>query len=688
MATLLERHAWILPLAFALLLGATSFAAFRNLERAMMDELESRLVTLRDSSATAITIWAEEKRAQIEVLAADEEVREAALELIRIANEHAEPREALLAAPALSQLTERLRVPLERTGAAGYGVVTPSGVFAGTQLMERIGIPDPALLEVLLPMFEGKTILTRPLGRLDLGMIAGTGIRDDTGRVVGVFGVRIQPDQAFGHILSVARAGESGETYVFDDRGRLLSPSRFEDELSAIGLLQPGESSALNIQVRDPGGDMTTGFVPEKALAARPFTEAAASAIAGESAVNARGFRDYRGAEVVGAWTWIPELGVGLTSEIDRVEAYGPVLTVRHTLSLVMGLLLLGALGMFVYSFLAQRLRRQVDEARQLGRYRIESRIGKGGMGTVYLARHALLRRPTAIKVLNTERAGKEGIARFEREVQTTSALRHPNTVEIFDYGYTPDGTFYYAMEYLEGSTLSEIVDHDGPMPEARVLEILRQASGSIAEAHEAGLIHRDLKPANLMLCERGGLFDFVKVLDFGLVRDQNQTKDAALTDVASLTGTPLFMPPEAVRAPETLDAQGDVYQLGLIGYYLLTGRHLFTADTPMDVMLKHVHEEPVRPSEALGSPVSPDLEKLLLECLAKRPEDRPENAGGLLHRLEECEVKGRWTQADARRWWASWHDRVASWTAEDTAGSSTGSLPSGIDLAERTAAS
>jgi len=355
---------------------------------------------------------------------------------------------------------------------------------------------------------------------------------------------------------------------------------------------------------------------------------------------------------------------------------------------LVMGLLLLGALGMFVYSFLAQRLRKQVDEARQLGRYRIESRIGRGGMGTVYLARHALLRRPTAIKVLNTERAGKEGIARFEREVQTTSALRHPNTVEIYDYGYTPDGTFYYAMEYLQGNTLSEIVGHDGPMPEARVVDILRQASGSIAEAHESGLIHRDIKPANLMLCERGGLFDFVKVLDFGLVRDQQQSQDAALTDVASLTGTPLFMPPEAVRAPETLDARGDVYQLGLVGYYLLTGRHLFTADAPMDVMLKHVHEAPVPPSEVLDKPISPELERLILDCLAKRPEDRPENAGALLHRLEECKVDGRWTQVDARRWWVGWRERVASWTAEDTAGSSTGTLPSGIDLAERTAAS
>jgi serine/threonine-protein kinase len=238
-------------------------------------------------------------------------------------------------------------------------------------------------------------------------------------------------------------------------------------------------------------------------------------------------------------------------------------------------------------------------------------------------------------------------------------------------------------MEYVSGVTLGACVEADGPQPEARVIHILRQACASIAEAHAAGLVHRDLKPSNIMLCERGGLLDFVKVLDFGLVKQEHQQQDLALTDVTSLTGTPLYLPPEAVQSPETLDVRADLYQLGAIAYYLVVGHHVFRGDSAFDVLAQHVGAAPEPPSSALGRPVSAELEKLILRCLEKDPAARHANAGELLVALERCAVAGRWGQAEAREWWARWREAHPASLEEPPTPSSD---PSGysIDVVER----
>jgi hypothetical protein len=691
MVAFLQKNGWVLPLIFALLLGVVGSLSYRRLEASAKQEIGHELRIVRDTALNAIQIWAQTKRAQAEVHAADHRVVEYTQELMRIARTAEDPRAALLAAPAQKLLRDRVRIAREKYGYIGFASVAPNGMFVAAGRDISVGAQSEGVMRLIPEVLAGATILTRPLRPELLGpaakgeplMLVGAPLRDAEGKSFALFGFSIRPGDAFTRILKAARGGETGETYAFDHRGRLLTPSRFHAHLVDLGLVAQDQSDVMNVQIRDPGGNLAEGFVPTLPLEARAFTRAAADALAGNTGVDVEGYPDYRGVPVLGAWAWIPELEIGIATELDLEEAYAPLYTLRNTFAGVMGLLALGALGMFLYSFLALRLSKQMDEARQLGRYRIESKIAKGGMGTVYLARHALLRRPTAVKVLNTERAGKEGVARFEREVQITSSLRHPNTIEIYDYGYTPDGTFYYAMEYLEGIDLSDCVQNDGPQPEARVLHIMRQACGSIAEAHTAGLIHRDIKPANVMLSERGGLLDFVKVLDFGLVRREQQSKDTALTDVQSLTGTPLYMPPEAVRSPESLDARGDVYQLGQVAYYLLAGRHLFTADSAMDVMLKHVGEAPEPPSKVLGKPVSEELETLILSCLEKDPNARPADAAALLEAFERCSVPGTWGQAEARVWWAEWHAHEP--VADKPSPTSTGTLPTGIDLAERT---
>jgi serine/threonine-protein kinase len=320
-----------------------------------------------------------------------------------------------------------------------------------------------------------------------------------------------------------------------------------------------------------------------------------------------------------------------------------------------------------VISGIIYGLRREVRQAMQLGQYRLEAVLGAGGMGIVYRAHHALLKRPTAIKLLPPEKAGATTLARFEREVKLTARLTHPNTITIFDYGHTSDGVFFYAMELLEGATVDEIIRCDGAQPAERVIHILTAVAGALEEAHGIGLIHRDIKPANIMLCEQGGQPDVPKLLDFGLVKDVGD-EDAALTREGDIAGTPLYMAPEALTSPGNVDARSDIYAVGAVGYFLLTGQHVFTGKTLMEVCGHHLHTTPVPPSERLEAPLPEDLEALILDCLEKDPGQRPQSAPALRERLAACRESDIWTPMEARRWWDA-HGPELRQGAEEHAG-------------------
>jgi serine/threonine-protein kinase len=294
-----------------------------------------------------------------------------------------------------------------------------------------------------------------------------------------------------------------------------------------------------------------------------------------------------------------------------------------------------------------------VRRARQLGQYTLESKLGEGGMGVVYRARHGLMRRPTAVKLLKPEHAAEANLKRFEREVQLTARLTHPHTITIFDYGRAPDGVFYYAMELLDGASLSRIVSTTGPLPPGRVVHVLYRVAGALTEAHDVGLIHRDIKPANIILCRQGGMDDFPKVVDFGLVKDLERGSAAGLTRADVVAGTPLYLAPEAINAPETVSGQSDLYSLGAVGYFALTGTNVFEGQTLVEVCSHHLHTPPEPPSTRVERPVPADLEALILDCLAKSPADRPAGAHALRRRLEACEDFEGWTSEDARSWWA-----------------------------------
>jgi serine/threonine-protein kinase len=301
----------------------------------------------------------------------------------------------------------------------------------------------------------------------------------------------------------------------------------------------------------------------------------------------------------------------------------GPLPAVGVVIGL--GLWCIAAIGVSAFvSRIVYGLVRQVEEATQLGQYTLGAKLGEGGMGAVYRAEHALLRRPTAVKLLLPERLGAANLARFEREVQLTALLSHPNTVAIYDYGRTFEGTFYYAMEYLEGRTLEQIVEQEGPQSEARVVHILRQVAGSLREAHDLGLIHRDIKPSNILLCQRGGIPEFVKVIDFGLVKQVQGDGNANLTQANAITGTPLYMAPESLTSADAITPSVDTYALGCVAYYLLTGAPPFTGVTIVEVCGHHLLSAPVPVSERRSASTTPALEALVHRCLAKQSGERP----------------------------------------------------------------
>ncbi|MEE9391296.1 MAG: serine/threonine-protein kinase [Planctomycetota bacterium] len=332
----------------------------------------------------------------------------------------------------------------------------------------------------------------------------------------------------------------------------------------------------------------------------------------------------------------------------EGASAVGPALKVAVFLSWSLITVVLSVFAVRV----VYGLRREVKEAQQLGQYRLEEKIGEGGMGAVYRASHALLRRPTAIKILATGKFAYDDFKRFEREVQITSELTHPNTIGIFDYGSTDDGVFYYAMEYLAGFDLQQLVAKHGAQHPARVIHILTQVLGSLQEAHDRGLVHRDIKPANIILCSRGGIYDFAKVLDFGLVKPPVDDPAHVPGESESLIGTPRYLSPEAIENPSSADARSDLYALGAVGYYLLTGSHVFQAKTVAELLRQQVEEAPEAPSLRLGCSVPTDLEKVLLLALAKDPAERPATAAEFSRALSRCVDARKWGDQEASMWW------------------------------------
>lgn len=362
-------------------------------------------------------------------------------------------------------------------------------------------------------------------------------------------------------------------------------------------------------------------------------------------------YANFRGTRVVASCRWFPDNDFGIIIEVPVERAFLSLRTVTWAFALLFFLLLVVSFGALVGSLLIvmvnSKTRRAMLHMQKLGQYTLERRIGKGGMGEVYVARHAMLRRPVALKLIRSDRVSDEVLDQFEKEVQLTSQLTHPNTIAIYDYGRTPEKIFYYVMEFLDGINIKHLLVKEKELPEGRVIHILDQICGSLAEAHRTGLIHRDIKPANIMLCRLGGMHDVVKVLDFGLIKKVSDRSNESI-----VAGTVRVMAPEVVNNPGSETPQSDIFSIGVLGYFLLTGHYLYDAATPAEYLKKLLTYEPARPSARLGRPISSDLEQLIVSCLNKNPLLRPGSVKALQYSLRSCLAAGSWTEAHAAGWW------------------------------------
>lgn len=696
-------RAWFIPV-LALAIAAVGWWTRSVIETTLKGRIEQNLVTILDTDIAALEFWLEAKRDAAAVLADRSRVTELATEIIAAAQSSGNDVETMRSLPARQGLREFLAEPMEQYGFTGFGIVDRSGLLLATADDQTIGQRlESEHLPIVAAAFGGEPSVSHPFradfevdetANLQPGtavMLVIAPVADAEGTVFTTLGFAIAVDE-FSSILGIARAGESGETYAFDANGVLLSNSRFEDQLRDIGLLPDDENvdSVLNVEIRNPGGDLTQGFVPTIDRRAQPLTLAAASAVSGKNGANVEGYADYRGVFVVGAWRWLDRYGFGVATEEDHAEAYEALNRLRGIQMGLLALVILAAAAMIFESVVISRLGKKVTEAvaeaRQLGQYSLEKKIGEGGMGEVYRASHAMLRRPTAVKLLRPDKASETDIARFEREVQLTAQLTHPNTIAIYDFGRTPDNVFYYAMEYLHGINLQDLVEQSGPQPAGRVIYVLQQACGSLAEAHGINLIHRDIKPANIMLCDRGGTHDVVKVLDFGIVKDLATGGDAQLTQVGAFSGTPLYIAPETIRAAEDVDARVDVYALGAVGYFMLTGCTIFDEDLPpVDILTRQMTEMPPLPSTLVKTDIPADLERLIMRCLAKKADERPGGAAELLAELLEIEDVDPWGPRESKKWW-SLHDELAGFSTSggDTLDQSQSSQTIAIDMHDR----
>jgi len=664
----LSRFGTILfAIVAVILLAVIGWWTRYEVQQTIETQLADDLVQILDSNVAALNFWLQGREASAKFMASEPRVEHLVIDLNQEALTNASKKEALLASPTLKELRALLSEMESAWEYDGFLVVNNGGACIASSdddwvgdrsLIRKLGIGDSAL--------KGETTVSHPkLVDLDLDpngnriwMFVEAPIRAANGDVVAALCFWLDPEAGFATVLQQTRAGKTGETYAFNSNGLVISQSRFDDELKKLKLIpdDPESTSTLNLDLRNPGGNMLKGYRPKLARMAQPLTDMAARAISGENGFNVLGAPDYRGVPAVSAWTWIPKYQFGVATKMDYDEAYASLNPVRYSfysLIAILAVVMAGLIGATqAATSLRQRAREAELKANKLGQYTLGEKLGEGGMGEVYKATHAMLRRPTAIKLLRVQDSD-QAVQRFEREVQITSQLTHPNTISIFDYGRTESGTFYYVMEYLAGLSLDRLVTQAGPLPAGRTIHLLRQVCESLREAHLQGLIHRDIKPANIMICQRGGIYDFVKVLDFGLVKDVNSSQNVKLTAASTVTGTPQYLSPEAIQHPDHTDSRSDIYAVGAVGYFMLTGTPVFEGNKPIEVLQKHLTDNVELPSHRVKHPIASDLEQIIVRCLDKSRDRRP-YIDELLAELNACKDAHAWGNGEAEHWWNS----------------------------------
>ena len=588
---------------------------------------------------------------------------------------------AVCRSPARRKLLAQIAPFVSLEEAVAVNLVARDGTIIASLHDEYCGlsVARGEFAKRLAPVFAGRTVFVRPFVERDrVGAAAKvpfdkplvwveTPVRDDDGEVIAALGFGRLAEARFGSLLVLSSVQSSREAYAFDNHGMMLTQSRYLGDLRLTGLVPADESGILQVPVRDPGVDIVAGFRPATPRADWPLHAAGAGIARGQRAggplegVILEPYRDYRGAEVIGAWRWLPEKEMVIAVEIEATEAYAPLKYLEIAFGTLLGFFAAAMLAAVSSSMWAVRLK--LREARRVGPYTLEREIGEGGISHVYLARHSHLKRPAAVKVLKPALATDEMVTRFEREVQLCSRLSHPNTIEIYDYGRTRDGTFYYAMEYLEG--LARGPGAAGrPAPglarRARAPAGLRGAGGG--PRARPGAPRREAAQPDALPPRRRDRRREGARLRPGEGLENEHTRD--ITQFARVLGTPLYMAPERLRNPADADARADIYALGAVAFFLLTGRRVFETQSEHDLVYQVLNV----PAPSIGAGGAPDapaiLEALVARCLAKDRDDRPASIAEVAAVLAEVARQRPWREDEARAWWEAYdRERAAART-------------------------
>lgn len=637
--------------------GICGYISFNQIESSLSQFVQDDLEAVIAAKTLSFQIWADDNLRDTEFWAAQPEINASLLELIEHSQE-SQNIENNWQHPSLVKLNKALKPHMETRNIVGFSVISRSNQIIGHWSKIALGTYlSPTAAAHFTRLLDGESKFRIPysaeawydnedsiLGQANLVWF-DTPIYDQTGTIVGAFSFAHLAQDKFTEIITSHNQGKTGETFAFDREGRLLTSTRFDQELSTLAKVDSGRSVVLNMTISQPESKgFEPGFtVPVKEALRKDDDER-------DNLVHStlKPYPDMRGEDVIGAWVWMDDFDFGIITEIEANEVFYTTYLVYTAFASIYLLLLIVLCYSIFANVTIMKLRSSILEGRQLGSYTLLDKIGEGGMGQVYLAKHGLLKRPTAVKVLKKV-VDPENKRKFEEEAQLASSLSHPNTINIYDFGHTEDGVFYYAMELLRGITLADLIKIETMLSPARTIYLLKQACYSLREAHQRGLIHRDIKPMNIMVCSIGGIFDFVKILDFGLVKDIAKT-DHTKTKV--LAATPLYMAPERLRKTKSVDARVDIYSIGAVAYEMLTGRPVFSGSNDMDVLFDVVNTTPKDINFQSSNKVPTELASLITECLAKNPEDRPKDMDALIHRLEDIQLDTPWSEQDAEQWW------------------------------------
>jgi eukaryotic-like serine/threonine-protein kinase len=660
LAALARRRPLEIALGLVLIAGVTLWV-YAGVSNALAQLAAQNLRTLITSQVTVIDAWVGEKRLNVQRWGADERVVAVAERLIAQAARGDAALQAACTGPMGAELVAAVDLLRQLDAAAVVHLIAPDGRIIGARSIAKCGrLLTPEQREVFAPVFAGAARFTASLNSVDrVGLTDADGqpkvwiaapVFNATGEAIAVLDIGKPAGERFSPLFEAARFGNTGEAYAFDRRGRLLTESRFQNTLVSSGRLNAGQSAILKLQLSEPDDD--SGAPPLSRLIGTALSARRDGTLRhGELLVP---YANYLGDRVVGSWRWLDDYGFGVAVEVSESEAFAPLARLNTVFAVLGSLVGVAVFGLVVTLLRMQRMARQVQAATQVGNYELFEEIGQGGVARVYRAQHRLLKRPTAVKIIQLHQSTDELLARFDREVRLCSQLMHPNTIEIFDYGRTPEGLPFYAMELLDGATAQQLVDRSGPFSAARTVHLLRGIAGSLAEAHDRGLVHRDVTPGNVMLCRKGGLFDVPKLLDFGLIKDTRGEHTRDLTRALRVLGTPAYMAPERIERPGSADYRSDLYALGAVAYFLLTGRAPSEGGTDLSLAYHVVNTVPTPVETIAAQRVPGELARLITDCLAKRPEERPQSAALMSEVLDRLAIEHPWTQAAARSWWDS----------------------------------